>query len=523
MQAQSSVVSQSRRPGIWSALVGAAGVFLLLLSIYMLTHGADLFISDGIVMYRTTEAMVDRHSLALEPDPLLSQIVPGHDDEYYSKYGIGQPLAATVPFILAQQVRPIAFPYMYDKAFENYFVTMFSQFVTAITGAAMFLLAYRLSNGLRLSVILTFIWGLCTMAWPYSKTFFSEPLFTGCLVATALGLLGYHQTSGRWRFGWLVLAGFALGYALLTRIGGAVLLPAILAYALWATTSQPEGAPIRWIGDLVRGRQDKGVGRPSRWQSQAVGALLAFGLPLAACLALLLWHNWVRFGSPLNNGYTDEAFSTPLLTGLAGLLLSPGKSIFLYVPITALAVVAWPRFWREQRPTALFYSALAVITLLQTALWWAWWGGWCWGPRLLTPALPFVVLGLGPLLRHSRAARIAAWPLALAGMAVALLGTLVNFNPYLANLLARFPAGRPGTEEPDLYFRPELSPILAHARFLLQGEHLSVVTFHLERLGFHHTASTLFPILVAITFLAGAALLGSAMRMDRSPVPRDLR
>lgn len=497
------------------------GVFLLLLSIYMLTHGADLFISDGIVMYRTTEAMVDRHSLALEHDPLLPQIVPGRDGEYYSKYGIGQPLAATVPFVLAQQVMPIAFPYMYDKAFENYFVTMFSQFVTAITGAAMFLLAYRLGNGLRLSIILALIWGLCTMAWPYSKTFFSEPLFTGCLVVTALGLLGYHQASGRWRFGWLALAGFALGYAMLTRIGGAVLLPAILAYALWATASHPEGAPLRWIWQRVRGRQDGEEIWPSRWRSHAAGALLAFGLPLAICLAVLLWHNWARFGSPLNNGYTDESFSTPLLTGLAGLLLSPGKSIFLYVPITMLAVVAWPRFWREQRAAAMFYAALTIITLVQTALWWAWWGGWCWGPRLLTPALPLIVLGLGPLLRSSRAARIAAWPLALAGMAVALLGTLVNFNPYLADLLVRFPAGRPGTEEPDLYFRPELSPILAHLRFLLQGEHLSVVTFDLERLGFHHTAATLFPVLVGITFLAGAAFLVSAMLLDRSAAQRE--
>ena len=283
----------------------------------MLTQGADLFISDGIVMYRTTEAMVDRHSLALEPDPLLSQIVPGHDGKYYSKYGIGQPLAATVPFVLAQQVQPIAFPYMYDKAFENYFVTMFSQFVTAITGEAVFLLAYRLGNGLRLSVILTLIWGLCTMAWPYSKTFFSEPLFTGCLVVTALGLLGYRQAAGRRRFGWLALAGFALGYATLTRIAGAVLLPPILAYALWAA-GQPEGAPLRRIWNRVWGETDDGEAWPSRWRSQAASALLTFGLPLADCVAALLWHNWVRFGNPLNNGYSDETFSTPLLTATPG-------------------------------------------------------------------------------------------------------------------------------------------------------------------------------------------------------------
>jgi hypothetical protein len=260
-----------------------------------------------------------------------------------------------------------------------------------------------------------------------------------------------------------------------------------------------------------------------------VPALLAFGLPLLASFAVVVWHNLVRFGSLFDEGYTttEEGFTTPLWTGLAGLLLSPGKSLFLYVPLAALALVGWRHFWREQRAVAAFWSGLIAITLLQTALWWAWWGGWSWGPRLLVPLLPFIVLSLGPLLRASRAARLAFVPLALAGMGVALLGVLVDFNPYLAGLMVEYPGERVGTENPGIYFDPALSPILAHARFLLAGEHSSVITFDLERLGFSTGFESVFWVATGFLFLAGVSLLVYVDRLyswqwqrDAEPVSR---
>lgn len=496
----------------------AAGVFFLLLGVYLLTHGGDFFVSDGVVMLRTTESIVERHTVEVAPDAGLTQIVPGRDGKFFSKYGLGQPLAATIPFWLAQRLHPVFFEYMWHRGVEGYFVSLFNQFVTALTGAVVFLLARRLGAGPRMAALLALAWGLCTLAWPYSKTFFSEPLFTLCLVICALGLLAYRQTSTTWRFAWLAVGAAGLGYALLTRISGATLVPLFVAYAAWAALAHPEGAALRAV--FRRDRTWLGAG----WEKQAAAAALAFGLPLLMALGAILYHNWLRFDDVFNNGYAgagfeNEGFTTPLHEGLAGLLLSPGKSLFLFVPLTALAVVAWPRFWRAQRANAALYGALFLVTLVQTALWWAWWGGWSWGPRFLVPTLPFLILGLIPLLQQSRRARLTGWALAALSVPMTLPGVLVDFNPFLADLQARFPGERPGTEDPEIYFEFEYAPLLEHLRLLAEGEHISVVTFDLERLGFSSTQADRFPLLVLMVFIVAVVCLALAeLRLRKARV-----
>ena len=74
---------------------------------------------------------------------------------------------------------------------------------------------------------------------------------------------------------------------------------------------------------------------------------------------------------------------------------------------------------------------------------------------------------------------------------------------------------RPGTEDYMVYFHPTLSPLRAHLRYLLHGEHFSVITFHLERLGFGQRVAHLFPVAVAAIFCIGAGLLIAAERLYR--------
>lgn len=478
----------------------AAGVFLTLLAAYLLTHGGTFYSSDGYAMYATAKALALRRTIVVPPDPALAwQIVEGRDGLYFSKYGLGQPLLATVPILLARWLRDLTGSAIYDQALYLYAVSLFNQVVTAASGVLVFLLATRLGNGIRLAVGLALGWGLTTLAWPYSKTFFSEPLFTACLLAAALGLLAYRQEAGNGRYGWLALAGLGLGYAVLTRVVGALLLPPFLAYAAWATLPHPEGEPLR---RLLRARE-----RRTGWARPALAATLAFGVPAAACLALLLWHNVARFGSPLDNGYAGERFDTPLLSGLAGLLFSPGKSIFLYAPLTVLAVAGWRRFWRERRAEAALYASIAAIVLVQNAKWWSWWGGWVWGPRMLVPLLPFAILGLGPLLRSSAAARAAAWALGALGLGVALLGSLVDFNPYLVEIHARYEREGRGNADPDIYWSLSTSPIVEHARRLWDGRDVSVVTFDLQRIGFSDAQATAFLVALAVVAVAGVGLL----------------
>ena len=67
------------------------------------------------------------------------------------------------------------------------------------------------------------------------------------------------------------------------------------------------------------------------------------GSPILVAILLVGAYNAVRFGSPAETGYgeTAQAFTTPLYIGLYGLLLSPGKSVFLYAPILLAAIFGW--------------------------------------------------------------------------------------------------------------------------------------------------------------------------------------
>ncbi len=87
---------------------------------------------------------------------------------------------------------------------------------------------------------------------------------------------------------------------------------------------------------------------------------------------------------------------TPLALGLYGTLLSPSRGLLVFSPF--LLPVAWgllragfPREPRERALLALAATWLGVQVLL-TSLKGNWWGGYSFGPRLLTEAMPATAL-----------------------------------------------------------------------------------------------------------------------------------
>lgn len=81
-------------------------------------------------------------------------------------------------------------------------------------------------------------------------------------------------------------------------------------------------------------------------------------------------------------------------TGLYGLLLSPSRGFFIYSPVFAV-VFYWVIRYRRDLP-CWSLAALSLITiaglLFVASVHIEWWGGACYGPRLLTDALPWLVL-----------------------------------------------------------------------------------------------------------------------------------
>jgi Dolichyl-phosphate-mannose-protein mannosyltransferase len=137
---------------------------------------------------------------------------------------------------------------------------------------------------------------------------------------------------------------------------------------------------------------------------------------LGFCLATLpplLWfmaYNMHYYGSPVSTGFAvgiidpsrlrslgSHLFKTPLSEGLAGILMSPSRGLFIYSPILPVAFVGMVMVWRNSKLVLLKYLSLApLLTILLTSKWINWWGGGSYGPRLLADITPFLCLYLYP-------------------------------------------------------------------------------------------------------------------------------
>jgi len=118
--------------------------------------------------------------------------------------------------------------------------------------------------------------------------------------------------------------------------------------------------------------------------------------PVALSLGLVMFEFWWRRGSPFNSGYDGDAgmstalptsgqpgFSFPFLFGVLGLTLSFGKGLFFFAPGLVLHLAGYPTDEPATREFARYGSAFLAGLVLVYAKWWAWYGGWYWGPRFL--------------------------------------------------------------------------------------------------------------------------------------------
>ncbi|MHB0874827.1 MAG: hypothetical protein ACYC5O_02160 [Anaerolineae bacterium] len=408
----------------------AAGLFGLLLSVYLLTFGGKLHSLDEYSTLAVASSLVKNGTL--QSDQMAwawagdySQDAPGIDGHLYTKKGLGA-ILWVAPFYALGLALPNA-----GLAHAG----LLSGAVAAAIGAvAVFYAALAMTRTLGTAVWLALLYGLGTIVFPYSKYLFTEGPAAAAMAVLLLGLAWY-LCGKRARTAALLLAGAGAAATLLVRPAGALAVP----FALVA---------IAWPGP---GRRERGL-------KALVVAVAVFLLPVAVALAAMAGTNWARFGNPLETGYTaTESFNAPLWEGLRGLILSPGKSLFLYSPPLLLALLGLPAAARRWPRLTLFSvgTALAHVGLYST--WYGWDGGWCWGPRFLVPIVPLLLpLALPAIewaLRRGIAGRAALAATALLSLAVQLGGSLVDYVEFNNYLISRgIPTG--------LYYEWRYNPIL---------------------------------------------------------------
>jgi hypothetical protein len=385
-------------------------VFFGFLLLYTLTWGGHYTSGDGAIKVDWARALL-RGSSQLDPRFGVT----------YSQYGIGHTLLALPAIVVSDWLKRAA-----GVRTEAALYT----FLFILNGAWFLALVHRYLSrhydGARVLTLLILM-GVATIWWPYTKLDFSEPL-----VATAI-LWGFVlMQEGRHVIGFVVasLAG-------LIRPDAFLLMPLLILWYGWRVAS---------------------------WRRAAILALA-----LLPALAAHVASNYVRGGHWLASGYPGETFSTPLLVGLYGILLSAGKSVFLFSPPLLLGVLGWRRFAKTHAADAYLFAGVFVVELFFFATWWDWSGDDAWGVRFLIPGVMLMTIPAIEVLE--RRALVAG--VAIVGICVQLLAVMISGLEY--TLLIRrerltrqvlFAPGRNRVDFEDLRFNPRYSQIAGHLQLI---------------------------------------------------------
>jgi hypothetical protein len=420
-------------------------VLLLVLAVYLATTGGSM--ATDVMSYEVTKAIVERGSVAMTRRVLDLDAHRGVDGRYYAPYGIGHAVYS-IPFYVAarEAERWTGLRVGRSEAITKAGFVVGSAVASAVTVWIAFLFAWRLcahlagappraapwrGSGVRLTsgaVTTALALAFGTLLWPYAKFGFSAPLATLCALAGTCGIWvgvrgegtrgpeargargsevpGLVRSSPRFEDAIaLVLGGAGLGGALLVRHELALLcLPA----AGWIVA---ESWPDR---RAIAGR-----------------GLLA-GLPVVVAVVVTLFYNDARFGNPFDTGYLrDDTVATgSLWDGLTGLLVSPGRSLFLYSPVLIGGVAGLVGLARSDRRTAALLGGQSLVLVLFYASLTHWDADRSYGPRYLLPVVPLLLLPLAPWIAGVTTATGRRLVPALVGLStiVQLPGVLVDFS-----------------------------------------------------------------------------------------------
>lgn len=251
--------------------------------------------------------------------------------------------------------------------------------ISALAGMLFFKSLSGFFSNKELALLLTLVYLFGTGAFSYSTLFYGHQLGAAFIIASFYLLLCRSELRGRD----LLKAGFLAGYGLISEY------PTII-YA---------------IGIFVYLR---------KWKNKGL-----FLLGLLLPVGILLIYNQSNFGHPLSLSYLhaySEGFRAqyqgltlglefPKLRNLYLFLLSSNRGLLSLSPFLLLVFPGFISFFRAGKYRREFWLSFLVSLIYILAIsghrTWEVAGGWAFGPRNITPILPFLILPVGFFLERT--------------------------------------------------------------------------------------------------------------------------
>ena len=413
-----------------------------------------------------TRALLEQHTVGIDRYQWNTGDKAFYGGHYYSDKAPGMALSALPPAWAA-----LALAHGLHVAqvigFQLYLsVLLTCSLAVALAAAVLFTLLLKWNVTPGAAALAALIFGLGTPMWIYATQFWGHALAAACLVfAFAAADRLRESTSGLQSVTLAAIVGLTAGWAVVTEF--------------------PAAVPALMIGVMALLYLQRRGGR------SFLCAGTALCLTAGICLATILLYQKAAFGSPFRLGYEYVVnYQDTLQHGALGvtyprwhalwaLLFGKRCGLLLFTPILLVAPVGFGLLWRAGAPRiSLCVSAgIALYYLLFNASYLHWQAGASFGPRYLSPGLPFACLFVAPVWQWARARlRAAMAVLVVYGIGVGLAGT----------------ASRPVIPESVTFAIREALPAFARGDLYQQGG-----AWNLGLLAGLHGLWTLVPLLAA--------------------------
>ena len=218
----------------------AVGVFFLALAVYTFTYVGAFKSNDERALFSGTDSFWKRGEFTVNQiywDYTNVGMLTSAGD-MVPNYEPAQ-MAAALPFyawgrLLRAQVQAVMF---------------FNVVVCAAAVALLYLSVLELGYRRRTSTLAALVFAFATMLWPYSRTFFREPLTVFAYLLAVYALLRYRSELHRLR--WPILAGVGLGLALTTKQISVAIVPSLALMFVVYERRRPVAPGYqrqRWLG-----------------------------------------------------------------------------------------------------------------------------------------------------------------------------------------------------------------------------------------------------------------------------------
>ena len=364
-------------------------IFILAIVVYNLNMRPVASV-DTIAASRMPFSILEYNDLYMDHymnyygDPILwpGQVLFSQShDHYLSYYPIVTPLLVTPIYVVPYAgMKAVGVPVDMTSSAFRALVMMMEKFSASIIAAAGCVIMYMVARRLfrpDIALLTTLIYAFATETWAISSQGLWQHGVSELFMLLSLLVVLMNEKKPAIRN--YVFLGILSALYVFNRPLDSILILPIIAYVVY---------PFR--KDTIR-------------------SIACYVLSAAAISLPFIAYNLYFFDSVL--GWYDSAAAgmslSNLSVGLAGILVSPSRGLFVYTSIALLAIpgILYIRSVEDKRTRTLLYMSVIAVSLFLLAVgsYFEWWGGGCYGPRYLTDIVPFLAIFIGLFLNHALA------------------------------------------------------------------------------------------------------------------------